>query len=145
MTAEPVAARDSPDDPGARGRAYGGKLISGLFGGGLGSMVVAAWGDDGAYATGLRHLHGGGRGRPAAAAAGARNRGQLGAPATARRLSARGHRWKRPSSRHGEEGRFRVRGPAPRPGPRPRPPSPDPGYPLPENAASNDADGGSKS
>lgn len=51
MTAEPVAARDSPDDPGARGRAYGGKLISGLFGGGLGSMVVAAWGDDGAYAT----------------------------------------------------------------------------------------------
>jgi hypothetical protein len=26
-----------------------GKLISGLFGGGLGSMVVAAWGYNGAY------------------------------------------------------------------------------------------------
>lgn len=29
---------------------YSGKLISGLFGGGLGSMVVGAWGYDGAYA-----------------------------------------------------------------------------------------------
>lgn len=28
----------------------GGKLISGLFGGGLGSMAVAAWGYIGAYA-----------------------------------------------------------------------------------------------
>ncbi|MBB5798903.1 MFS family permease [Streptomyces caelestis] len=32
------------------GLVYSGKLISGLFGGGLGSMVVAAWGYDGAYA-----------------------------------------------------------------------------------------------
>lgn len=29
---------------------YSGKLISGLFGGGLGSMVVATWGYNGAYA-----------------------------------------------------------------------------------------------
>ena len=29
---------------------YSGKLVSGLFGGGLGSLVVAAWGYDGAYA-----------------------------------------------------------------------------------------------
>ncbi|MFF0225430.1 hypothetical protein [Streptomyces sp. NPDC004629] len=29
---------------------YSGKLISGLFGGGLGSMVVGAWGYNGAYA-----------------------------------------------------------------------------------------------
>ncbi|GHE94542.1 MFS transporter [Streptomyces spiralis] len=32
------------------GMVYSGKLVSGLFGGGLGSMVVAAWGYDGAYA-----------------------------------------------------------------------------------------------
>ena len=32
------------------GLVYSGKLISGLFGGGLGSMVVAAWGYNGAYA-----------------------------------------------------------------------------------------------
>ncbi|MEU1294067.1 OFA family MFS transporter [Streptomyces sp. NPDC005840] len=32
------------------GLVYSGKLISGLFGGGLGSLVVAAWGYDGAYA-----------------------------------------------------------------------------------------------
>ncbi|MBO1331003.1 OFA family MFS transporter [Streptomyces sp. VRA16 Mangrove soil] len=32
------------------GLVYSGKLISGLFGGGLGSMVVSAWGYDGAYA-----------------------------------------------------------------------------------------------
>jgi MFS family permease len=32
------------------GLVYSGKLVSGLFGGGLGSMVVAAWGYDGAYA-----------------------------------------------------------------------------------------------
>ncbi|MFF9525665.1 OFA family MFS transporter [Streptomyces achromogenes] len=32
------------------GLVYSGKLISGLFGGGLGSMVVGAWGYDGAYA-----------------------------------------------------------------------------------------------
>ncbi|MBL1097740.1 OFA family MFS transporter [Streptomyces coffeae] len=32
------------------GLVYSGKLISGLFGGGLGSMVVDAWGYDGAYA-----------------------------------------------------------------------------------------------
>ncbi|MFJ6738644.1 OFA family MFS transporter [Streptomyces sp. NPDC091279] len=31
------------------GLVYSGKLISGLFGGGLGSMVVAAWGYNGAY------------------------------------------------------------------------------------------------
>ncbi|AIA06981.1 OFA family MFS transporter [Streptomyces noursei] len=31
------------------GLVYSGKLISGLFGGGLGSMVVGAWGYDGAY------------------------------------------------------------------------------------------------
>ncbi|MFE6739680.1 OFA family MFS transporter [Streptomyces tubercidicus] len=32
------------------GLVYSGKLISGLFGGGLGSMVVDSWGYDGAYA-----------------------------------------------------------------------------------------------
>ncbi|MGV9760536.1 OFA family MFS transporter [Streptomyces tricolor] len=32
------------------GLVYSGKLVSGLFGGGLGSMVVGAWGYDGAYA-----------------------------------------------------------------------------------------------
>ncbi|MFF8945932.1 OFA family MFS transporter [Streptomyces sp. NPDC014864] len=32
------------------GMVYSGKLVSGLFGGGLGSMVVAAWGYNGAYA-----------------------------------------------------------------------------------------------
>ncbi|MEU1176911.1 OFA family MFS transporter [Streptomyces sp. NPDC005820] len=32
------------------GLVYSGKLVSGLFGGGLGSLVVAAWGYDGAYA-----------------------------------------------------------------------------------------------
>ncbi|MFI9051591.1 OFA family MFS transporter [Streptomyces sp. NPDC053427] len=32
------------------GLVYSGKLVSGLFGGGLGSMVVDAWGYDGAYA-----------------------------------------------------------------------------------------------
>ncbi|MFG2497656.1 OFA family MFS transporter [Streptomyces sp. NPDC048441] len=32
------------------GLVYSGKLVSGLFGGGLGSMVVAAWGYNGAYA-----------------------------------------------------------------------------------------------
>ncbi|WP_043267460.1 OFA family MFS transporter [Streptomyces sp. CT34] len=32
------------------GLVYSGKIISGLFGGGLGSMVVTAWGYDGAYA-----------------------------------------------------------------------------------------------
>ncbi|MGW2703898.1 MFS transporter [Streptomyces sp. NPDC001340] len=32
------------------GLVYSGKLISGLFGGGLGSMVVGAWGYNGAYA-----------------------------------------------------------------------------------------------
>ena len=32
------------------GLVYSGKLISGLFGGGLGAMVVGAWGYDGAYA-----------------------------------------------------------------------------------------------
>ncbi|NEB78890.1 OFA family MFS transporter [Streptomyces sp. SID14478] len=32
------------------GLVYSGKLISGLFGGGLGSMVVSAWGYNGAYA-----------------------------------------------------------------------------------------------
>lgn len=32
------------------GLAYSGKLVSGLFGGGLGSMVVGAWGYNGAYA-----------------------------------------------------------------------------------------------
>ncbi|WP_338702256.1 OFA family MFS transporter [Streptomyces sp. Q6] len=32
------------------GLVYSGKLISGLFGGGLGSMVVASWGYNGAYA-----------------------------------------------------------------------------------------------
>ncbi|MEE1748236.1 OFA family MFS transporter [Streptomyces sp. JV184] len=32
------------------GLVYSGKLVSGLFGGGLGSMVVHAWGYDGAYA-----------------------------------------------------------------------------------------------
>jgi len=32
------------------GLVYSGKLVSGLFGGGLGSLVVASWGYDGAYA-----------------------------------------------------------------------------------------------
>ncbi|MCX5239152.1 OFA family MFS transporter [Streptomyces prunicolor] len=32
------------------GLVYSGKLVSGLFGGGLGSMVVASWGYNGAYA-----------------------------------------------------------------------------------------------
>ncbi|MFI0165200.1 OFA family MFS transporter [Streptomyces sp. NPDC017095] len=32
------------------GLVYSGKLVSGLFGGGLGSLVVGAWGYDGAYA-----------------------------------------------------------------------------------------------
>ncbi|QHC24633.1 OFA family MFS transporter [Streptomyces sp. GS7] len=32
------------------GLVYSGKLVSGLFGGGLGSLVVTAWGYDGAYA-----------------------------------------------------------------------------------------------
>lgn len=71
------------------GLVYSGKLISGLFGGGLGSMVVAAWGYDGAYALAAWYLHGRGRDRPAAAAAGPQHGRQPGAPATTGGLSKR--------------------------------------------------------
>ena len=130
------------------GLVYSGKLISGLFGGGLGSMVVAAWGYDGAYA-----LAGGISMVAAAIALLLRQPGRSTADASAPQpraggLSARGPRWRRPSSRHGEEGRFAtVRGPAPpRLGEGPSPVLPCLGYAsLPPNAASNEADGGSKS
>ena len=67
------------------GLVYSGKLVSGLFGGGLGSMVVDGLGLRRGVRAGRRHLDGGGGDRPAAAAAGR----EPGGSASHRALTAR--------------------------------------------------------